>query len=358
MHRRGAVASRFGFTLIELLVVIAVIALLIGILLPALGQARKTGRLSICLSNMKQTGVATASYAADYFDRLWAFTVPPGPISASLLTYADTRAQALGGNDLEAASAQAVDIVRRRGGRDESNFPTISSWIPNILYSHLVLQDYLAQRLPERMVICPDDANRLRWSSDPFAFDRGELQPQPTGEGSQRWPYGSTYETVYCAFSPDRSDNERGVTQAGSHRFYYLTGNGPEGNFGRRRISEVTFPAQKVHQYDSQVRHFGKAQFYYAYSDARSPMLFFDASVRVILTGPPDPSGYDVGANPGWDPSRPVTPFPMLIRYEPSTWESPIRGGTEFIAPGYQKWTRMGLRGVDVGGRENKLVGN
>lgn len=54
-----------GFTLIELLVVIAIIALLIGILLPALGQARKAAWLSVSLSNMRQLTAGAESYRYD-----------------------------------------------------------------------------------------------------------------------------------------------------------------------------------------------------------------------------------------------------------------------------------------------------
>lgn len=58
-------SKRKGFTLIELLVVISIIALLMAILMPVLGRARKQAWQAVCRSNLRQIGIGAAFYADD-----------------------------------------------------------------------------------------------------------------------------------------------------------------------------------------------------------------------------------------------------------------------------------------------------
>jgi prepilin-type N-terminal cleavage/methylation domain-containing protein len=333
MHNR----RRAAFTLIELLVVIMIIVLLIGLILPALGKTRRAARKTLCETHLSQLGRAHASYGVDFQDRIATFT---WTVDQGRSQYPDLNNPA---TDVGATANQALDIIRRSTGRGTDLVPFDDRFVQRH-YSHLILNDYLTAKLPEKSMACPEDSVLLGWQANPITL----IDPIPTdfGDGfGQLWAYSSSYQLVPAAWSQDQGHppSDYTVDQYGGDHNLFDRGNMPIGN---RKIHEIVFPSQKVGVFEFISRHSGKKPLYHGYADAVTPMMFWDGSASSRLSG---------DANKGADPNAINSAFPLVYFYTPAIlgFEPPTRSGAvQEQVTGYFRWTRSGLKGVDYGGRE------
>jgi prepilin-type N-terminal cleavage/methylation domain-containing protein len=343
---------RFGFTLIELLVVVAIIALLIGILLPALGEAKRTAKLTKCTARLQQIGVGVNAYAVTYQDKIVSFSWTKELSTQS--EFPDLMTPS--GDDLAASSKQAIDIIRRRAHLTAAQMGLPGNWIPQILYNHLALVDDQDWNVATPNVICPEDASRVRWTRSWDAFNSGAADPVPTGMYPKRWYASASYNFVPASMAPDSGPSA--ILNAGSHRFY--SGIANPNVVGKRKYVDVINPAAKVVVHDSEARHFGKRSWHSTYPEAKQPLLFFDGHVKVYSNGVPTLTSITIPivqrkgnqVNPGWNAYHPTISNIFNYAYiSPEPWEAPLRNGSyagQDTLTGYFRYTRGGLKGTDV----------
>jgi prepilin-type N-terminal cleavage/methylation domain-containing protein len=354
-----------AFTLIELLLVIGIIALLISILLPAIANARKTARTSVCLSNMRQLALAQVNYANQYRDLISTFNRrPPGFPN--------------GGSWLSEAGIQAQDIVRRLTGQ---TLPLVPNRYFHRNYWHLpAVADGAfgteSGSLFSAVVACPEDTVVLNWKKN---FNNAPALLTGMGSdgapGYERYrPFWSSYQQIAAAWTPDwslRSGRET-IGQIVTSHHLYTNGLLPTTySVGERRMEQVALPSNKVWFYDLYDRHFWNRRnrgnmIWHGYAQARQPLVFFDGSVRVHATGdardglvsPENLFPSLNAAHKGWI-DRPETAPQNLKEYNytpASGWQfydpPTLSGAGTDRVQGKYRWTAGGLRGFDYSGKK------
>jgi prepilin-type N-terminal cleavage/methylation domain-containing protein/prepilin-type processing-associated H-X9-DG protein len=172
-------SGRQAFTLIELLVVIAIIAILAAILFPVFAQARAKARQTLCLSNVKQIGLALIMYSSDYDDK--SLRVAKIGWDGTNYTYIDIMPWV----------PQIYPYVKNR---DVFHCPsrTQGAADPPETDSHYVLNAYFATEMPMGMVVRPAESITFaERGDDPVntgqAFD--EMLTYSPWSPMQFWPF-------------------------------------------------------------------------------------------------------------------------------------------------------------------------
>jgi hypothetical protein len=338
MRMQGTNPRRSGFALVELLAVVLVAVLVACVLLVMGDSARRTARLNEDFSNLRRIGTLTRSYGADFNDRVWALSWRQGNYTTH---WPDMQTPSL--DALVHGARQAVAIMREKGGGNMSTMPIPNSWIPHVGYSHLVLQDYSGEALPASWFISHADRARLLWAVHESCASTTACGCPASTTYTYRWRFSASFVMPLAFY--DQSPAPYKVYQSTLGMQYYQSNDHSRLELHGFQLSDIDHPSGKVMVHDTFTRHFGARQPVLILAEARIPLLLSDGSAAVQ---------HSAGANPGAQPNGWFVQGPYNIAYSPGgCWEPPAiaPGGTD-VGAGRYRWTRMGIRGRDVGGSE------
>lgn len=325
-QEESTMPSRRAFTMLEVMVTLAVLGVLAALLALAASDSRRNSGLGHSIANLKRLGVSSFSYAGDNQNLTPTFW---WSATEGHSEFQDLEAQRLQGG-INSSSAQAIDLIRRR--TEFTDTPPIVSWVPHVGYTSLVLLDYLNDETPAEWLASPGDKVTLGWQ-------RGIDLPDSPHRITRR--FWSSYELPPAFWGPEGDDPTQRIRQSSAHFSFTV----PDGqNLGRRSLKDVVFPAEKVLMYERVQWFFGERDAFFAYPEARIPILFADGSASVRVVGE---------ANVGWDPIRPTVPRGTEFMYAPDEREpATLSGENADRLSGMIRWTRGGAPGRDFGGEE------
>ena len=297
-------SRRLGFTLIELLVVISIIALLIGLLLPALSRARRSARITQCLGNLKNVSAGCENYSSLYKGVI-ATGVPPEIVNTDAGKRMGSRP------DFSPSWDRVFDWNNGQGGFG-TNFAYGDMnryWFTGL--ASIIAQEDSAKAVWSNVFFCPDDS---------FYSERAyEVRNQ-----NVNFIHRISYLMSDSAFWSPEMFTEANVGQILEDDELYNDGEGRGANPGPSdkttpgrkylQTSAVRFPDKKVYVYEVNAFH-DNPNLGYNTRGLKGTVLFYDGHAGLVSASSTENQVgtlfLDVKCQMGWTDDAPDADDPL-----------------------------------------------